>query len=344
MLTPAPSSLRELLRVFQHYRPEEGLDALFASVDWSGASPRQLAHAFLARPPANAPASAFDARAEARRLFGSDEFRGDLLRRVLMAFPGRQRVLFVHLPKCAGSDFEAAMEPAHASLHDSIRWLGRYDAEALALRLRAFMRQMQETSDTIFVGGHVPLPWYIDNELYRYNDRLITIVRHPHEIAISFTNYVLLVMQRDPEFATDDARSWGRLVGLESFDPTWPTATLKDLAHRIIATKELLLENPMCRLLGDGTALSAFRNLARVDIEITHVALYTAWLRARWGIERKFRANAAPRILAAGDLSGAEKARIAAACTEDMQLYTAITAKLESTGELSVTGPQIYKD
>jgi hypothetical protein len=333
--------LRELLRVFQHYRPEEGLDALFARVDWSGASPRQLAHAFLGRPPADGAISCADPRAEARRLFESDAFRGDLLRRMLMAFPARQRLLFVHLPKCAGSDFEAAMEQGHASLHDSIKWLGRYDAEELALRLHAFMRQLQKKSDTIFVGGHVPLRWYIDTELYRYNDRLLTIVRHPHEIAISFTNYALLVMRRDPQFATEDARSWGRLAGLESFDPTWPAATIKDLAHRIIATDGLLPVNSMCELLGDRTADSVFRNFARVDIEITHVALYTAWLRARWGIERTYRANAAPRIITAADLSSAEKARIAAACTEDMKLYTAVTAKLESTGELSVMGPQM---
>lgn len=339
MLTPAPASLRELLRVLQRYRPDEGLDALFASVDWSGASPRQLAHAFLGRPPAGASAPAADPRAEARLLFGSDEFRRDLLRRILEAFPARQRLLFVHLPKCAGTDFEAAMDQAHACLHENIRSVGRYDDEELARRLHAFMRQIQKKGDTIFVGGHVPLPWYIDSALYRYTDRLLTIVRHPHEIAISFTNYVLLCMKGDPNFETADTRYWGSLAGLQNFDPNWPASTVRELAHRIIATDGLLPVNPMCALLGDGTADSAFRNLARVDIEITHVALYTTWLRARWGLTRTFRANAAPRILTAGDLSGAEKARIAAACTEDMRLYNAITAKLESTGELSVTGP-----
>ena len=231
------------------------------------------------------------------------------------------------------------MEQTHASLHESIRWVGLYNDEELARRLHAFMRQIQIKGNTLFVGGHVPLPWYIDSELYRYTDQLLTIVRHPHEIAISFTNYVLLCMKGDPNFETADTRYWGSLAGLKNFDPTWPASIVKELAHRIIATDGLLPVNPMCALLGDGTAASSFHNLARVDIEITHVALYTAWLRARWGLTRSFRANAAPRILTAGDLSGTEKARIAAACTEDMQLYNAITAKLESTGELSIIGP-----
>jgi hypothetical protein len=328
------------LRLFLRYDPDQGLDHFFASVDWSTASSRQLAHAFLGRPPLPGASHLTDPAAEARRLFESDEFRHGLLRRVLMALPGKQRLLFVHLPKCAGTDFEVAMRPVHPSLHQGLDWIGATDAAELAKRLHAFMRHVQQ-AHTVFVGGHVPLPWYLDNELYRFGDRLMTIVRHPHEIAVSFANYVVYCMKSDPAFATDYVRGWGAMAGIERFDLGWTEDAVKELTQRIVTMPGLMPINPICTLLGGGTAATSLANLARVDIEITDVTRYSAWLKARWGIERSFRANAAPQIVTASDLTSAEKARIEAACLEDMRVYTAITRGLDSTGGLSVTGPQV---
>ncbi len=336
----APSRFRETLRLLARHDPARGLDNLFGSVDWSGASSRQLAHAFLGRPPADGAAPLSDPRAEARRLFESDEFRRGLLRRVVTAFPGKQRLLFVHLPKCAGTDFESAMRADHASLHQSLDWAGIVDAAEIATRLHGFLRQLQK-SNTIFVGGHVPLRWYIDNELYRYEDRLMTIIRHPHEIAISFANYILHCMRGDPDFRTRDVKHWGGVAGIARYDPAWPAETVKELGRRIATQPGLMPINPICALLGDGTADATFRNLARVDIEITDVTRYSAWLKTTWGIDRKVRANAAPQVVSAADLSAGDRARIEAACTEDIKVYEAIMGRLRSTVGLSVTGPEL---
>jgi hypothetical protein len=335
----APTNLRELVRLFAQYQPEAGLDALFASVDWTGVSPRQLAHAFFGRPPHDAEEAAGDPAAVARRIFESGTFRRDLLRRVIAAFPSRQRILFVHLPKCAGTDFEDAMKRVHPSLYQALDH-GDAGPDNLARQLHAFARQLPKT-DTVFVGGHVPLRWYIDNEMYRFTDRLVTIVRHPREIAISFANYVVMCMRGDPRFVTFDCRMWGSAVGIDHFDLEWSEAEVKKLVRRISATRGMMPPNPMCDLLGDGTAAGTFGNLARVDIEITHVANYTAWLRKRWGIERIFRANAAPRVIGAGDLTMGEKGAIAESFSEDMKLYSRVIAAIEASGELSVMGPQV---
>jgi hypothetical protein len=336
----APSQFRDTLRLFLRYDPEQGLDHFFGSVDWSAASPRQLAHAFLDRPPLPGASHLPDPAAEARRLFESDGFRRGLLRRVLMALPGKQRLLFVHLPKCAGTDFEVAMRPAHPSLHQGLDWIGATDAAGLAERLHLFVCQAQK-ADTVFVGGHVPLPWYIDNNLYRFDDRLMTIVRHPHEIAVSFANYVAHCMKSDPDFKTRDVRQWGSMAGIARFNPAWTDSMVKSLAQRLVTLPGLMPVNPICALLGDGTAATSFANLGRVDMEITDVTRYGAWLKARWGIERSVRANSAPQLVASTDLSAAEKACIEAASTQDMLVYTAIMRGLDSTGGLSVSGPQI---
>jgi len=335
----APTNMRELVRLFGQYRPEAGLEALFASVDWQSASPRQLTHAFFGRPPHDASEAAGDPGAVARRFFESGTFRRDLLRRVVAAFPSRQRILFVHVPKCAGTDFEDAMKRGHPSVFQ-VMDCADLPPEDLAGYLHGFARQLPKT-DTVFVGGHVALRWYIDHQLYRFTDQMMTIVRHPREIAISFANYVVMCMRADPHFVTFDCRSWGLAAGIDHFDPEWSDAEVKRLARRFAISRGMMPPNPMCDLLGDGTAAGAFANLARVDIEITHVAHYTAWLRKRWGIERTFRANAAPRIISAGDLSTAEKSAIADSYAEDLQLYARVIAAIEANGEFSVMGPRM---
>jgi hypothetical protein len=327
------------VRLFAQYQPEPGLDGLFASVDWSAASPRQLSHAFFGRPPHDAGEAAGDPAVVARRIFESGMFRRDLLARVVAAFPSRERILFVHLPKCAGTDFEVAMKRLHPSLYQTLDWV-EGGPDDLARQLHAFARQLPKT-DMIFIGGHVPLRRIIDNGLYRFTDRLVTIVRHPREIAISFANYVVMCMRGDPQFTTFDCRTWGAAVGLDHFDLGWSEAEVKKLARRFTASPDMMPANPMCDLLGDGTAAGALANLARVDIEVTHVANYTAWLRKRWGIERTIRANSAPRVIGAGDLSPAEKAAIVESYSEDMQLYARVIATIEAGGGLSVTGPQV---
>jgi len=340
-MIPAPTSFRETLRVFATYTQHHGLDGLFASVDWSTASLRQISHAFLGRAPATVIPGLFDPAVEARRLFESPDFRRNLLRRVIETFPDKQRILFVHLPKCAGSDFEAAMRPVYASLYESLGLPRALSFEDLADTLRHFARRI-ESSDGIFVGGHVPLLWYIDNQIYRYTDRLVTIIRHPHDIAVSFANYVVMCMRGDPLFARGDVKYWARIAGLERFDPEWSTDTLRALARRLVTTPGILPVNAMCALLGNGTASAAVHNLARVDIEITDISRYSDWLRTRWGIERKQRANAAPALVTLADLAPAERARIESACMEDMRLYRQIMAKLEGGHGLSVMGPDIF--
>jgi hypothetical protein len=283
----------------------------------------------------------YDPAVEARRLFESNDFRRNLLRRVIEAFPEKPRILFVHLPKCAGSDFEAAMRPLNASLYETLGIVGALPVGELAGTLKNFMNRI-DTSDAIFVGGHVPLPWYIDTQIYRFTDRLITIVRHPHDIAVSMANYVVMAMRGDPLFTRGDVRHWARAAGLESFDPEWSTEALRQLARRLVTTPGILPVNGMCSLLGNGTATAALHNLARVDIEITDMSRYSDWLRSVWGIERQYRANAAPPWVTLADLAPPERARIESACMEDMRLYQQITAKLDAGSRLSVTGPDVF--
>ena len=337
-----PSTFRQLVVLFGRTAPGSDARALFSQVDWTGVTKRQLVHVFLDRPPQGLAEAwqdeDFDPVEAACALFASDVFRNDLVMRLLRHFPGRKRLLFVHLPKSAGTDFQEAMSRVLPFVAST--WLSTEQVESRELRhlLRGFARAVDK-HDTIMVGGHVPLSWYLDEGAYRLHDRIVAILRDPHEISVSFANYVVHRFTSDGDALRVDTQGWANKLGLKAAEVR--AIPPRDLALSLVTRPGFQTFNPICSLLGDGTAARTLDNLARADIELTSVAQYGAWLRKNFGLEREKRSNAAPRLIGWEDLSPWQQGQIEAGCSEDRIVYDLAMQCLDRAGTLSVTGPEV---
>ena len=330
------------MHLFEGWKPRSGAQGVFEQVNWARASRRQMIHAFLDRPPANAAEAMEDADLDrpafALELFASAAFRNDLAIKMLHSFPGKRRLLFVHLPKSAGTDFGAAMRGVLPFVHRGFESTELSPQPRLERQLNHFARLVR-TEKYIFMGGHIKLGWFLDEGIFRFNDRLVAIVRHPHEICVSFVNYIMHRFRTVPDLSAPDTRGWSQLIGMTSFDAA--TVDQRALALSLATKPGIQPVNPICSLLGEGTAASAFDNMARAPIELTAVDRYSAWLKESWNIDREIRTNVSDPVITWNDLSPWQQTQIEASCAEDRIVYEAVMACLERSGALSVTGPEV---
>ncbi len=338
----APTNLRETTLLLGRLAPRQDVADLFAQVDWSGVSRRQLIHAFLDRPPATGeeaeePAG-FDPGSTAQELFASTAFRAGLATRLLQHFPARRRILFVHVPKAAGTDFMAAMRSAYPWLTEDFSQPDLFTPALLADRLSRFARAIPK-ADSIFLGGHVKLARYLDDGIFRFQDRLFAVVREPREICLSFANYVMKRFAACPDLSAPDVRSWAGVLRMNAQE----IAAIEPhtLALAMATRRGIQPINPICQLLGDGTARGTFATLQRAPIEITSMANFGEWLKQEWGIERDERVNVSPKLIGWTDLSAWQREQIEAGCVADRLVYDTIVSCLARSGRLSVTGPEI---
>src|SRR5205823_6565803 len=113
-------------------------------------------------------------------------------------FPEKRRILFVHVPKCAGSDLNRHLAPNFLTLPHRItseEWVAK---EELFETLRNAIRELDRSSE-ILVHGHIELDKYLTAVPDRPGDAIVTIIRDPVEIAISQANYAVTLLVKDPE-------------------------------------------------------------------------------------------------------------------------------------------------
>src|SRR5262249_12398368 len=108
LLLKAPTVAADVFRLLRLYDEDNDLDRLLARIDFSVKTPAELCHMILGRPPrppeVASSREAYDPAQFAGRLLMSREFQSDLIRLLLLAFPEKRRLFFVHIPKCAGTD------------------------------------------------------------------------------------------------------------------------------------------------------------------------------------------------------------------------------------------------
>jgi hypothetical protein len=203
----------------------------------------------------------------------------------------------------------------------------------ISLRLRL--------ADFVFVSGHVPLAWYLDNNLVRHGDRIFTTIREPMQVAISNANFVAtrLIMFRHESRA--DTAGWLQALGLQSI-PEEPTVEYSvELAKKILYTPSLTTKNVMCNFLGRGTFDNTIPRLRIADIEITNTTRYGKWRKRTWGLESTTRINESSKNLTNGNLSDVDKDYIRSITAEDQRLYDLLISRLNRSSSLSIRGSQL---
>ncbi len=329
-----PRNPRDMFQLLAMYDRETGMDELIKRIDFDGVRSHHLSRAMLGASPASTddilPADCFK-----QTLLG-DAFRRGILRNLLDAFPEKRRVIFVHVPKCAGTDLSVALGRRFHTVIGTMDHPDSFSPEGLLLYLRDLVIAAPLV-DTWFVRGHVPLRRYVSQNLIRPTDQIFTVVRDPIDILISSINYRLTRFSTDPEGRAADTRHWLKRLDLARFPEAPDQAQIVRLATRMLSDPGVIRPNILSASLGTGTTESAITYLTGSDIEVTDTSRYNRWLESRWGLTTQ-RANTSRRFITRDELDPGLKARIDRMVTEDEALYRRIVERLDASGKLSIRG------
>jgi len=344
---PTPRTPRAAFRMFPFYDRSYGLSDLLARLDFTTQQPRDIRYAVFGalRTPGGRDefaANTYAPRDHLNQLLMSVTFQQEVLTLLLNAFPEKRRLLFVHIPKCAGSDLSHHLMTRYPSIDQRLmdeKWTSK---DALFDVLRDLVPALP-LFDSIFARGHIRLNWYLERGLARPIDRLFTIMRHPVEIAVSQANYVMMRIAQDLESGKTsvDTQQWLVHLGLDEI-PQWPLADLAEhVCHKTLRTREIVIANPLCHWLGGGDAATVLERLAASGAEVTETTRYNRWLRETWGIESATRLNESRKFISQTALDREELDYLNEISAEDAKLFELVQQRLAGLGMNSLTGSQL---
>lgn len=345
LLAP-PSTPRALFEFLGLYDEQGGLAQLLSRVEFGHARPEQIHHAVFGAQPKSVDDvlrwGTYYPRDHLQDLLLSDAFQTELIPLVLRAFPEKRRLIFVHIPKCAGTDltfhFRARYPSMDRSLADA-EWTSKPNMLRRIARVVAHLR----TSDSIFVHGHINLRDHIAANVIRPTDHAFTIVRDPLAAAMSQINYVLTRFDEDIAAGKlrPDTAEWTRIMDLGATPARMTDSFIKRVTRAALRNEDLVLPNTLCQWLGAEGAQPVVDRLASYNVEVTDVERYNEWLRASWGIDASTRWNASKPFIALRDLATDDVAYLNSITREDQRFYQTVERILSASGKLSLTGDDL---
>jgi hypothetical protein len=343
---PAPRDPRGLLEVFALFDETGGIYELLSRLDFEGMKPRHprfLVFGDLAESAADyVPTRTYSPRDHLNELLLSDEFQQDLIPLCLKSFPEKQRIIFIHVPKCAGTDLSANLMSRLPFLHQSMTEPDWLSSDKLMRAISRFVLNIR-FFDQIFVAGHNSLQYYASHDLIRPCDKAFTILRDPIEIAVSQINYVMTRLTADAQSGEfgPDTRGWLKALSLSTLPPKLPPATVQNLCTTILHNTSIVRPNSMCAWLGGEDAETAVAQLIKHDVEVTVTDNYNDWLQQTWGIVSTTRLNRSERFKSTQTMSHQDLNYVQELCAEDIKLYTSIHEALQRKKSLSVSGDDL---
>jgi len=343
MKISSPKHVRDSLNLFVYYKSELDITEIFEEIDWRDVTPVQIYYALLDRCPERlsvAKASQdYCPRSHYLDVLYSDEFQSSIVWNVLNAFSEKRRLIFVHIPKCAGSDLAAQISKNTPTVTQRITnpdWASKAE-------LFCAIRQLvvnSVVSDNIFVSGHYTLNELIGRRACRYGDEIFTVVRDPIDRAISNINYATSIIA-GVSSGLLDYPAWSSIAAETIQYLGKDHVDLIKLAKTIMHDKRIITPNAICNCLGDGDAASAMDKIAGSNIEITDTTRYNEWIKNRWGAERSERLNASESVLTRDKLTSDDLEYLAAIFSEDIIIYQAISKQLYRSNEPSIRGSNL---
>ena len=340
---PAPQSVRDTFALLNHYDPAKGLDAFVERIDFGSPPPSYIHQVVHNRHPENINALLGAKSAEPRQRFKhallSDEFQRQIIRQFLLAFPEKKRLVFLHIPKCAGTNLEIHLVPRHLALAGAIE-APQWTSKEKMLEWLAGWVKAAPLFDTVFVYGHILFGDYIRRLGTRWDDDIFTVIRDPLELLISQANYGVGRLLLDPKATRPDTREILAALGLDAIPRPVTAEVVHQLAKQALMNPHIAQPNRICTYLGDGQADKALANLAIHNVEVTDLARYPAWIAARWGIQSETKYNRSPPLLTVAD---AEPVRdeLMSRCGEDYTVYDKVKSALDIGGRSSVRGTEL---
>jgi len=341
MPTPAPRNSREFFDLFASYTSEAGLAGMLRNLDISGMEPRQIWFALHGRAPERReyaiPGAAFAPLDRYAGGFRSKEFRTNLIARFLDAFPEKQRLLFIHIPKTAGSELSARLMARYPYLNSHMLEPGWGTEDEICRAIRDAVTGLAR-SDRLLVCGHNSLERYRIWRAIRYEDRLFAVLRDPIAATISQINYILTrIFVQEPQ-PKPDTLGWRQLFEVPTVDAISQAGAV-ELAGRILRREGVVPPDVACRFLGGGrTADAAIDRIVCYGVELTDTTHLDQWCRETWDIDSQTRSNLSKRYIGYDDLPSADKEYLASITAEDTRLYAQVQDRMARLGTASVKG------
>lgn len=342
-----PATPRALLDLIALCHSPADLESVLGRVEWSGAGPSTIAYlvhgAVPAAPGTKAFATGYDPVRHLWEELHSPRFQRNVLAHVLAAFPEIRRDVFIHVPKCAGTDLVLNLAPRRVSIGRVMEEPDWLPAEEMLPALGEIVRTLAHAGD-VFVYGHIPVHDYATRIGVRPGDRLFTVVRDPVDLIVSQANHTVSRLMMDPSGSAPDTRDFLSLLGISALPDATDLASLRQIAVRVLHVPEICQHNTICSYLGGfeaGTYEAAVNAIMAYDIEVTTSGRYNAWLHERFGIGATSRHNASQKFLGrreAIELFGEHLQQMAG---EDQKLFDLISWALAARGKSSVTGREI---
>ncbi|HQT79251.1 MAG TPA: hypothetical protein PLD10_19550 [Rhodopila sp.] len=344
---PMPRSATDLFRILAHYDPVKGLDGLLERIEVDDAIPADFITLVLNRFPGNGTEAVagpdFDCRGFFKSVLLADGFRRTIVGKFLNAFPHLKRDIFIHVPKCAGTDLILNLAQRHLPLPITLGlpdWVSKEDF----LSVVSGLSRVAPFHERVFVYGHIELGEYIDLAGLRPTDHLFTIIRDPIDLMVSQANYAIGRLRQDPLGNDPDAAMTLRFLDLPRLPESIDDRGLKDLTLRALLHPQIAAPNRACTYLGRGNSGLydvALDCLVRYNVEITTTQHYRKWLRQAWDIDASTRHNASDPILTASEVRHFYASALRDSVQEDQKLFDTITWALAKTGGTSITGQEL---
>jgi hypothetical protein len=346
---PMPRTQPELFQLLANYHPHVGWDKFVETIDFTGVTPRQMSQVVLGRHPGAigqaVPGPDYNPRRHFREMLVSKEFRQHSLSAILHAYPSKGRDVFIHVPKCAGTDLILNLGARSVSLPKLLEvdgWIG--DVEFV--EIIAGLARAAAVADRLFVFGHMELGGYVDRAGIRPDDRVFTVLRDPIDLMVSQANYAIGRVRQDPVGQEPDAAEYLCMLGLTHLPNPISIGELKELTHKALLNPTITKPNRACFFLGRGSKAEfaiALENLIIHNVEITTTENYDRWLNERWGIGQSSHHNRSDPILPNSEARRTYGPALAAASAEDQKLYDLVSWALQQAGTASITGQDLAR-
>jgi len=342
----APRDPRSLFELFTTYDPARGLNELLSRLDLTGIEPRHIYNGVLGRQPETLHAcrkpEGYNARDHMRGALLSPEFQRRIIPLILNAYPEKKRLLFIHVPKCAGTDLRIALSARYPALDVGLarsEWTSSQQLFEIIKRVVLGLR----LSDTILLYGHVRIAAAIDSALVRPTDKIITVIRDPMEIILSNINYVITRILQDQESGTDapDTRQWKSQLGIDRLPSDMPDDVIAALFNTMLHNPTIAVPNSICYWLGNSDVQSVIRRLVINDVEITDTKHYTAWVRNRWDVVRTAKANESRKFVTQEHVQADDLRFLESITVADREVYSLLSRQIDASGSDAVFGRNI---
>lgn len=344
-----PRTQLDLFQLLAMYHPHIGWDAFAETIDFTGVTPRQIYQVVLGRHPETIAQAVAEPDYNPRRHFHaalvSREFRQNFLAAFLRAYRSKARDVFIHVPKCAGTDLILNLGGRSVPLPKMLEIDG-WTNDVEFIEIVAGLSRAAATSDRLFVYGHMELGGYIDLAGVRPDDSIFTVLRDPIDLMVSQANYAIGRVRQDPIGREPDAAEYLRLLGLTRLPSNISIGALKDLTLKALLDPLITEPNRACFFLGRGSTAvfaTALENLIVHNVEITTTKNYDRWLNERWGIAHSSHHNRSDPILPNIEARRSCGSALAAASAEDQKLYDIVSWALQQTESASITGQTLAR-